>query len=297
MNITIKQLRAFEALARCGSFAEACEQLHLSQPALSVAIRNMEDSVGGRLFQRSTRQLALTPEGRQFLPTARRLLADWDRALDDLGRSFALRQGRLRVAAMPSFALNMLPAILRAFRERFPHINIAVDDIVMELVLDAVREGRAELGIAFEPEQLGGLEFTPLFRDRFLAIVPAGSALAKRARLSWRQLAAQPLIAMNRGSWMRNTTDAVLSEAGLVPASLAEASQLATIGRMVAEGLGVSVAPALCRPQLENQGVACVALHGPGIERRVGIFTRRRHALSAPAEALLALMRETYPPN
>jgi len=293
MNISLRQLRAFVAVAVSRSFAEAAEQLHVSQPALSVSIRKLEDSVGGRLLQRSTRQVELSPEGARFLPVARRLLADWDRAFDDLARSFTLQQGRLSVAAMPSFALNQLPVLLREFRRRYPAINIAVEDVVMEQVLDRVRDGQAELGITFEPEVDGGLDFTPLFEDHFIAILPPASPLAAQDSVSWAELAAQPFIAMNRGSWMRARSDEALASAGLAPASLAEANQLATIGRLVAEGLGVGVAPALCREMLEQQGVLCRALHGPAVSRRVGIFTRRRRPLSRAAEAFIQISGET----
>ena len=84
MNITIKQLQAFVAVAKSGSFAEACTLVHLSQPALSITIKNLEDAVGGKLLQRSTRSLALTPEGAEFYPVVQRLLADWDRSLEDV---------------------------------------------------------------------------------------------------------------------------------------------------------------------------------------------------------------------
>ncbi|WP_116369104.1 LysR family transcriptional regulator [Parahaliea mediterranea] len=294
MNVSIKQLRAFLALAEYGSFAEASESLHLSQPALSAAIRNMEQAVGGKLFNRTTRHLALTPEGRQFLPVARQLQAEWDRAFDDLSRRFALLQGHLRLAAMPSFAINCLPPLLQRFRQQYPGINLVIDDIVMELVLDAVRDGRAELGVTFEPEQYDGLHFTPLFEDRFIAIVPAGSPLASCQRIHWQQLAEQPFITMNRGSWMRATTDRVMAALALHPASLAEASQLATIGRMVASGLGVSIAPALCQTSMQLQGVQCRPLEGPVIQRQVGVFTRKRHPLSGPAEALHQLLCRHY---
>ena len=102
MNTSLRQLRAFVTLAGCKSFAEASELLHLSQPALSVSIKNMEQAVGGRLFSRSTRSMELSPEGREFLPTARRLLADWEQAFDDLSRTFSLQQGKVSVAVMPS---------------------------------------------------------------------------------------------------------------------------------------------------------------------------------------------------
>jgi LysR family carnitine catabolism transcriptional activator len=294
MNVSLRQLRAFVALAQSRSFAEASELLHLSQPALSVSIKNMEAAVGGRLFSRSTRSLELSPEGRAFLPIARRLLADWDQAFDDLGRAFSLRQGKVSIAVMPSFAMNQFPQALVTFRRRHPDINVTVEDVVMEQVIDAVREGQVDLGITFEPEQLDGVEFSPLFPDRFVAVVAGESPLARESALHWNSLAGQPFIAMNRGSWLRATTDAAMAAAGVRPRQLSEANQLATIGRMVSLDLGVSVVPELCRQQMESMGIACRAIDDPAIERRVGVFTRKRHPLSRPADAMRSLLLEQF---
>lgn len=286
MNVSIRQLRAFVAVAECQSFAEASELLHLSQPALSVAIRKMEEASGGSLFSRSTRSLELSPEGRDFLPAARRLLSDWDQAFDDLGRAFSLRQGKVTAAVMPSFAMNQFPAALVQYQQRYPDINISVEDVVMELVIDAVRRGEADLGITFEPEQLDGVDFTPLFTDRFIALLPPDSTLAEQPQITWQQLVEQPFIAMNRGSWSRASTDRAMIEAGVVPSRLLEANQLATIGRMVSVGLGVAVVPQLCQQQMESMGIVCRPVSGPVIERRVGLFTRKRHPLSRAASTL-----------
>ncbi|MEH6585109.1 MAG: LysR substrate-binding domain-containing protein [Halioglobus sp.] len=294
MNISLRQLRAFVTLAQSQSFAEASELLHLSQPALSVAIKKMEQEAGGSLFSRSTRSLELSPEGRNFLPAARRLLADWDQAFDDLGRHFNLQQGKISVAVMPSFAMNQFPEALAPFQRDYPDINISVEDVVMESVIDAVREGQVDLGITFEPEQLDGVEFTPLFTDRWIALVHPDSPLAARQRLSWQALMEEPFIAMNRGSWSRNTTEQAMSAAGVTPARLLEANQLATIGRMVSVGLGTAVVPQLCRQQMESMGILCKAIGQPSIERQVGIFTRKRHALSRPAEALIERLQQHF---
>jgi LysR family carnitine catabolism transcriptional activator len=294
MNISLRQLRAFVTLAGCKSFAEASELLHLSQPALSVSIKNMEQAAGGRLFSRSTRSMELSPEGRDFLPTARRLLADWEQAFDDLGRAFSLQQGKVSIAVMPSFAMNQFPTALLAFRKQYPDINVTIEDVVMESVIDAVREGHVDLGITFEPEQLDGVAFQPLFKDRFIAVVAGSSSLASKDKLDWPTLARQPFIAMNRGSWSRTATDRAMQEAGVTPRKLSEANQLATIGRMVSLDLGVSVVPSLCRGQMEAMGIICKSISKPAIERRVGIFTRKRHPMSLPAEAIMAILQQHF---
>ena len=104
MNVTIRQLQCFAAVAKSGSFAEACTVLHLSQPALSIAIRNLEEALGGKLLARTTRAVALTPEGSEFYLIAQRLLADWQHSLEDVHNLFALRRGKLGIASMPTFA-------------------------------------------------------------------------------------------------------------------------------------------------------------------------------------------------
>lgn len=294
MNISLRQLRAFVTLAQCNSFAEACELLHLSQPALSVSIKKMEQAAGGSLFSRSTRSMELSPEGRDFLPVARRLLADWEQAFDDLGRAFSLQQGKLSIAVMPSFAMNQFPEALVGFRRQYPDINITVEDVVMENVIEAVRQGKVDLGITFEPEQLDGVDFLPLFTDRFVAVVAGDSPLAKKRKLDWQTLAQQPFIAMNRGSWSRATAERAMADAAVTPRHLSEANQLATIGRMVSLGLGVSVVPALCRGQMESLGIVCKPISDPVIERQVGVFTRKRHALSQAAQAMIVMLQRQF---
>jgi LysR family carnitine catabolism transcriptional activator len=289
MNISIKQLRGFVAIAEAGSFAEACEQLHLSQPALSAAIRKMEESVGGQLFARTTRAVALTPEGAQFLPVARRLLHDWNEGFDDLRGLFALQIGKLSIAAMPSFASNCLPQVLAQFGRQYPKININVQDIVMEEVISAVQSGRVELGITFESDIDEGLDFEPLFNDRFIAILPPGHKLAEQETLAFADLVDYPLVALNRGSSTRRWTDAAIAQTDLEPPRIFEAFQLTTVGSMVAAGVGVALVPALCQTQMQNLGVLCRPVVG-GIERRVGIFTRRRYPLSSAAQQMVNLL-------
>ena len=140
MNITINQVLAFSTVAQTGSFAEAALQLHLSQPALSIAIKNLEEALGGKLLARTTRAVTLTPEGKAFYPVARRLLSDWQQSLQDVRNHFALRRGKLELAAMPTYTTNLLPQILADFHRQYPDIHVSVHDVIAENVVDMVRE-------------------------------------------------------------------------------------------------------------------------------------------------------------
>lgn len=284
--MTVKQLRAFLAVAQSLSFAQAGERLHLSQPALSLAIKSLEESLGGPLLERTTRSVSLTPEGETLLPLALRLLADWDNTEELLRQHFTLQLGKVSIAAMPSFAGNLLPLVLKTFRERHPRVNVAVHDVINEQVMEMVRDGRVELGIAFEPTTLDGLQFTPLYEDRFVAVVPVASELAEQSALTWAQLLEQPFITLQRPSAVRLLLeDSVTASHGKLPVAF-ESHQLVTVGRMVAEGLGVSAVPQLCRQQMEELGARCLPLSEPQVSRRVGLLHQAGHQLSSAAQAL-----------
>ncbi len=291
MNVSIKQLRGFIAIAETSRFAEASERLHMSQPALSIAIGKMEGTIGGLLFNRSTRSVQLTAEGLEFLPIAQRLIGDWSEAFDDLNRLFSLQRGKLTVAAMPSFASTRLPAIVAEYQQQFPNITIAVQDIVMEQAIDAVQSGRADLGITFEPDNLQGQEFEALFNDRFVAVMPMSHILAGRRRVQFKQLLNDTLIVLNRGSSTRRWMDQLIQATGVLQFPLLEAFQLTTVGSMVAAGVGVAVVPALCQHQMESLGAYCCDISGPTIERRVGVLSCVRYPLSTAAKRMVTLLR------
>jgi LysR family carnitine catabolism transcriptional activator len=286
MNVSIRQLRAFVAVARAGSFAEASAILHLSQPALSIAIRKLEEELGGTLFARSTRSVGLSPEGQAFFPVARQLLADWDRSLEDVSNLFALRRGKLNIAAMPTFAGSVLPEILADFHGQYPAIDVTVHDVVAESVVEMVRNGRAELGLTFDPGEFPDLEFRPLFEDRFMAAIPEGHPLQDQDIVRWKDLEGTTFLCLQRPSAIRQMIDEVVQEHELALVPTFETHQLGNIGRMVATGLGLSVVPSLSAPQFREMGVSCRSLVGPVISRAVGVLSRRRHPLSVAAQAL-----------
>lgn len=288
MSATLKQLRAFVAVARSGNLSSASAQLHITQAALSIAIRNLEEQLGGALFTRENRQMQLTPEGQHFLRQSEQLLLNWDRTFDNAREQFSLHQGNLSIAAMPSFAQNQLPALLEAFHSDHPNINFVVQDMVMERTLEAVAAGTAEVGITFRPDDLRGMEFRPLFTDRFVAIVPAAHPLEKRTKVEWQHIAGQPFVAMNRGSAVRRWTEQAAGARQL--RHVCEAGQLSTIGELVAKRLGISVVPNLCREQMELLGLRCIPVAEPVIEKSVGIVARQFSALSSAAAAFTRLI-------
>ena len=290
--MTPRQLQAFTVVAQTLSFARACERLHMSQPALSSAIRSLEEALGGRLLARTTRQVRLTPEGAVLLPQALQLLADWDNVRERLRQRFTLQRGHVTIAAMPSFAGNVLPRILRDYRQRYPNVEVTVEDVIQEQVVAMVEAGRVEIGFGFEPEAQEALVFESLFIDRFMAIVPPDSPLAKASSVSWTQLLDSNFITLQRPSSMRRLLEESLAAKGMELRVAMESHQLATVGQLVAAGLGVSVVPSLCEPQMSALGIRCLPVRRPTVRKAVGFITRRDQQLSTAALAIRTAMRE-----
>ena len=285
MAVSYRNMVAFLSVAESSTFAEAAEKLHLTQPALSSAIKKMEEQLGGKLFSRSTRRVQLTPEGETLLPSARRLVNEWDDTFEEMQNLFAVRQGRLTIAAMPSFAESRLPALLKYYHAAYPNIRLRVLDVVMEDTIAAVLAGRAEVGFTFEPENTEGLTFTPLFDDAFVAVLYPEHPLATQSSVSFEALLQSPVIAMNRGSAVRKWTEQISHRYGALNI-VAETGQLGSVGQLIAQGLGISVVPQLCQAQMERNGLVCVALRNSPLVKRVGMIRADRQGFSVAAQAL-----------
>src|SRR5262245_656673 len=147
MGVDLHQLRIFVAVARLGNFTRAAERLGLSQPSLSLHIRQLEQDLGVRLFDRSTRSVALTPAGEDFLPTAERLLDDFRAAAAAVADLAARRRGRVAVAVLPSVAADLLPRAIALLRARHPDVSVSLRDDVAEHIPARVRSGEVDFGL------------------------------------------------------------------------------------------------------------------------------------------------------
>ncbi|SBS31898.1 HTH-type transcriptional regulator GltC [Marinomonas spartinae] len=292
--MNIKQLRAFLCVAQSMSFANAANQLHLSQPALSLSIKSLETSLGGKLLTRSTRTVSLTPEGEALLPIAKRLLTQWENAEDEMKQRFALQLGKISIAAMPSFAASLLPQAIRQYHQRFPNVQVTIDDVLSDAVVDMVANNQVELGISFEPDTLNDLTFHPLYEDCFIAILPKDHPLTEQNSITWQALLAYDFITLQRPSSVRALIESALANAGIPLHVAFDAHQLATVGRMVSEGMGVAVVPALCRKQANEQGAICRPITTPDIRWQVGVVCKPRSHLSVAAAAMLDVLIDSY---
>ena len=266
----------------------------MSQPALSISIKNLEEILGGCLITRSTRTFALTPEGHAFLPVAKRLLADWDEAFNDVVNMFSLKRGKLTLAAMPFFSTALLPDILVKYQRLYPNINISLHDVINESVIDSVRSGRAEIGICFAPGKNDDLIYTELFKESFVAVVPADNPLASQEQTTWEGLFNYPFLALQQPASLTSYIRDAMKANDIRFATQIETQQLSSIGKMVAAGLGVSAIPKSSIKEMEQIGAVCLALKKPLVSQSLGIIQRNRYQLSVAADEMKTLITEHF---
>lgn len=296
MNVTVKQIKLFVEVARSLSFARAAETMHLSQPAVSLAIQNLEQAIGGKLFARSTRSLELTPEGQAFYPTATRLLNDWNEALEDVNNLFTMKRGKLNMAVMPSFSTNVLPDLVRQYHEQYPQVNLSIQNIVMDDAIESVRKSRNELAISFASENMNGLNFTPLYDVTFIAVYSDHFLpTLKNVNLTedWSPLFDLPMVAMDKDSTVRRWLDETTQQHELQSQIVAEVNQLDSLGQLVSMGLGVGIVPSLCAEQMQQMGLHMQKISADILTRPVGVVTHNQSPLSSAGIGMVELLKKS----
>lgn len=286
-DLSTRQLRAFLALADARHFTRAAEACHLSQPAFSALIRALESSLGARLFDRNTRSVQLTPEGRLFEPSARRLLADVNDALQDLDDQVERRRGRVHVAALPSLSAGWLPPILAEFHAQWPGVELVLSDRLSDACMDLVRGGQADFAlasVAVPAAESAGLHLHKLHADRFHLVCRADHPLAAGPRPTLKRIAAYPFVHMARNSSVRQALEAALHP--LVMKTVLEVEQLATVTGLVEAGLGISIVPALTLYQFQRPALVTRPLQLAHFSRAVYLVRRKEGSLSVAAQTL-----------
>jgi len=289
-DLSTRQLRAFVALAEQRSFTRAAAQVHLSQPAFSALIRALEDSLNARLFDRSTRSVELTAEGRLFEASARQLLGDFGAAVGNLRDHLQLRTGRVSLAALPSLAAGWLPAILAEYRQTWPGVDISLHDSLSDDCIDLLRGGRVDFALASTGPHSAGLQTEVLCSDGFHLVCRKDHPLAKRraADIKLKDLAPYPFVHLARNSSVRQQLDAALHPMQLN--TVLEVEHLATVAGMVEAGLGISVVPALTLFHFERPALVTRPLKLAGLKRRIYVVQREGESLSVAAQAMRQLI-------
>ncbi|TCT05625.1 LysR family transcriptional regulator [Aquabacter spiritensis] len=289
MNLTVRQLEVFACAARAMSFTQAAQQLGISQPALSESIRRMETELGFRLFDRTTRRLALTQQGRALAGLAEEVARDVRDGLRDIAERGG-RRPRVTIALLPSIAAALLPAAADALRRSFPDAELSVCDVPHERAVGLVEDGIADIAVTMRPAS-DLLAYEPLGADRAHLLMRRGHPLAGRGPIAWGALAGHSFVALARSTSVRKLVDGGLAAADVAVQPRFEVEQIPSAVALVAAGLGVTALPELTFAMFPRQGLATRLLVRPQVSRAFGLLTRAERALSPAAASLAAGLR------
>lgn len=291
MKFDLDELRSFVTAAECLALGHAAEQLGISASALTRRVQRLEAALGSPLFERSTRQVVLSPAGRAFLPKASQVLADLDAAVGALQADARTRAGVLQLASLRTVAAHLLPRIIRDFRVRSPAIHLRVTECGAGEVLKRVRDGAAEFGFTFRHGREHGLAFDAIMSDPYCLIMPEDHPLAASATVPWRALKPCNVITAGARSGNMRVLEAALAGIDWRPETPTEVDHLTTSIGLVEAGLGIAVVPRSSLPLGPYPGVTMRPLVEPAVTRTLGLFRRRNERLSAAAQQFLMITR------
>ena len=287
--ITMKHLRYFEALARHGHFGRAAEACAISQPALSLQMKELEDILGTPLIERGSRQISLTSLGETFAARASDIL----RAVDELAQLGRAAQGaltgQLRIGVIPTVAPYLLPRVVQVLAARYPDLDLRPREAVTRRLIDDLAEGRLDTAIVALPVSEPGLTEVPLFAEEFLLVRPRADA--GKPVPSSEMLREMRLLLLEEGHCFR---DQALSFCKLPapPRGLMEGSSLSTLVQMVGAGIGVTLIPQMAVDMETRSSAVCISrLAEPRPTRTIGMVWRKTSPLSRQLQDISDVVR------
>ena len=264
MDFTSRQLRAFLLVARHRSFTRAAEALFITPSGLSLLIRELETQLGPRLFDRTTRQVALTTHGNHLLPVAKRSLEELDSAMSHIGKTAQEASQSLSIGAPPLVAANILPQAIKEFRVHRPELRIQLSDGTLTAILEGVQAGKLDVGLGIFGK-VPDIRRTPFFRFSLMVIRPDADPTLRRASTTWSALKRERLLVMTNTSPLQQFINKHLAKAGVVPQANTLIGSLDLQIAMVEAGEGVAVIPSFGLPACRNRRVMMSRLINPEV--------------------------------
>lgn len=293
INWTSRDLDIFLVLAETGSFRRTAAQVHLSQSAVSGVVARLEESLGARLFDRTTRSVHLTAAGQVFVEQAQLLTAQTQEAVQRVQHITQIQTGKVSMAALPSLSATLVPRVMARYAAQYPDIALQLHDSLSGPALDLVRAGTVDFALTAANPDYADLDYTPLSADGFVLLIPLNHRLAKgRAPLTWLQAAELTHISMPLPTSVRQYANAALIEHRIAFKPRYEVEHIATIHAMVKAGLGVAALPELAAAFVQQEGVVIRRLTAPDIQRPIGVVTRRNRSLSPAAQEMVSMLRQ-----
>jgi LysR family hydrogen peroxide-inducible transcriptional activator len=279
LNVTIRQLRYFDALARHGHFRRAAQACAISQPALSMQIKELEDALGGVLLERNARQVALTRFGEELVDRIRDIL----RSVDELGDFARASQdrlaGRLRIGMIPTVAPYLLPKVIENLARMHPEIDIHVRETLTPKLIQEVAEGRLDTAIVALPVSEPSLTEVALFKENFLLVRPGEDE--RTPVPSHERLREMRLLLLEEGHCFRDQALAFCNMQSSPPREVLDASSLSTLVQMVGAGIGVTLIPEMAvEVETRSARVSVARFRNPQPSRTIGMVWRKTSPLA-----------------
>ncbi|MBN2906199.1 MAG: LysR family transcriptional regulator [Rhodobacteraceae bacterium] len=288
---TMKHLRYFEALARHRHFGRAASDCAISQPALSVQVKELEEMLGAPLVERGARQIRLTSLGETFALRARDILRSVEE-LGDLARaSHSPLVGQLRIGVIPTAAPYLLPTFIKELAQHFPGLDLWPREAVTQKLVEGLFEGKLDTAIVALPMSEASLTEVPLFDEEFILVRPVEDA--NRPVPSAEMLREMRLLLLEEGHCFRDQALSFCKISSTLPRDLMEGSSLSTLVQMVGVGIGVTLIPEIAVPiETGSARVSVARMARPRPTRTIGMVWRKTNPLSDQLHHIAGIFRQ-----
>src|SRR5215469_13289222 len=290
IDFTSRQLRAFLLVAQHRSFTRAAGALFITPSGLSVLIRELENHLGGRLFDRTTRQVLLTKAGTQLLSAVERNLHALQDALSGVGRP-AKTDAALSFGAPPSWSSGVLAQVIKEFRLRHPDLRLYLVDVDAATIQQKVEAGELDMGLGFFFKHLPGIRRMPMYRFSLMVVRPKAGNAPWRSSTSWSSLKGERIIALQPSLPIRQLIDRHLAKAGVTYEPSLVLNYLNTQIAMVAAGEGIAIVPSFSLPECQNRKLVMSCLINPVVPLDFLQIRRSGRKLPAIAEEFTSFLR------
>lgn len=293
MTPSIRQIRAFLSVANHLKFTTAAEELHVSQPALTVQIRQLEERLGIRLFDRNKRQVSLTSAGRELMPLFQRIMSGMDQVMNASTDISQAQRGVVRVAALPSVAARLVPMAMARLNEHYPHIRIELHDVVAERIVEMVKYEDVDFGIGTRLTPDRDIKVESLLTDQICAFFPKGHPLERAGEtLKLADCAGYPLVLTQTNSSIRILFERAVARENLEISIASKVHYMSTALGIARANLGVAILPKTAVDAGSVAGLLCKRIEAPSLNRRIGIIRRADRSFSPVTERFLRVLRE-----
>ncbi|MBC7704740.1 MAG: LysR family transcriptional regulator [Rhodoferax sp.] len=292
-RVNLNQLLSFLVVAEEKSFRMAAVRMHISQSALSVQVQHLERALGVPLFHRTTRSVDLTREGEVLASVARPVMADLREVAVALREEAKLQRGVVTVVAMPTFAYMLLPRLMCRYAELHPNVEIRLLDFDSAIALQLLQTGAADLAVLARTEDMGDLEFVPMFQDEFVVLIPLGSPMFNgRTVMPVEEVALERLVLSPKGAQTRALVEQIFSESNCQVQVCQECQRPQTLLALVENGFGITILPRTALEGINLSRLEVVRLQPQPI-REVGIATMRNLSQSPAARSFKEFLAST----